>query len=229
MIDRQNITAVFFDLDGTLVDSIPDLAYAIDASLQDMNLPRAGLERVRLWVGQGAGKLVEQALSYATGKAAATLKQSLYQQALSLFLKHYQQAANQSVLYPHVLQTLDALKQRAYRLALITNKPTQFLPELLAYLAIDHYFELVLGGDSLEQAKPHPLPLLHAMQAMGLTAEQCIMVGDSGNDVYAAEAAGMASVCVTYGYNHGHSPSELPANYFVDDIVQLLDILALKA
>lgn len=228
-MSKNSIKAVFFDLDGTLVDSIPDLAYAIDAALAEMALPQAGLERVRLWVGQGAGKLVEQALSFATAEPVSSLSQELHQQALSLFLKHYQQAANQSVLYPHVLQTLEALKQKAYRLVLITNKPTQFLPDLLAYLAIDHYFELILGGDSLECAKPHPLPLLHAMKVTGLSVEQCIMVGDSANDIYAAEAANMASVCVTYGYNHGRSPSELPANYFVDDIAQLLDILAEKA
>lgn len=227
-MDISKVSTVFFDLDGTLVDSIPDLAHAIDASLTELGLPVAEVERVRLWVGQGAGRLVEQALSFATGADDITLDDELAQHALQLFLKHYQHSAQCSVLYPNVLTTLEQLKAHSYRLVLITNKPSQFVPDLLAHLSIDKYFELVLGGDSLAKAKPHPMPLLHAMDVFALQAEQCIMVGDSGNDVYAAEAAGLASVCVTYGYNHGHNPKELPATWFIDDMAQLLELLKVK-
>lgn len=224
----NKVNTVFFDLDGTLVDSIPDLAYAVDASLKEMNLPQAGLDRVRLWVGQGAKKLVDQALSFATAESVNNIEQQLSQQALELFLKHYKGSAQHSVLYPNVIATLDQLQANGYRLVLITNKPTQFLPDLLEHLAIADYFELILGGDSLSQSKPHPMPLLHAMKAFNLQAEQCVMVGDSGNDIYAAKAAAIASVCVTYGYNHGVSPTELPATWFIDDIAQLLTILPAK-
>lgn len=217
--------AVLFDLDGTLVDSIPDLAFAIDNSLKDMGLPSAGLERVRDWVGKGAKALVQQALSYAKQQAIEEIAEADCQEIYRLFMLHYQNAANQSVLYPGVLSTLQCLQQQGVRLSLITNKPMQFVPSLLKHLNIEGFFEHVLGGDSLAEAKPHPLPLLHTVEYLQLPKEQCLMVGDSANDIYAAQAAGIQSVCVTYGYNHGASPNQLPATWHIDSFAELIEIV----
>lgn len=221
MIDAQ-IKAIFFDLDGTLVDSIPDLAFAVDQSLQALGYPVAGEQRVRLWVGQGAKKLVQQALGFALGKAPERVTEDESRTAHQLFLRFYGQAAHQSRLYPHVLTTLQVLKQQGLRLALITNKPQQFLPDLLNHLQLNGMFELILGGDSLSQCKPHPAPLLFAMEKMQVTTEQCLMVGDSANDVFAAQAAGIKAVCVTYGYNHGDDPYALPADWHINDFSLLI-------
>lgn len=214
--------AIFFDLDGTLVDSIPDLAHAIDNMLHDLQLPLAGEDRVRLWVGNGARKLVLRALAYALPSEESAIDEALFSRAHGLFSLHYQQSADNSRLYPNVLPTLKRLKDAGIRLALITNKPTQFIPSILKHVGLDEMFEVILGGDSLAQQKPHPLPLLHAMQQFALSANDCVMVGDSGNDIYAACACGMASICVTYGYNHGEDPFSLPANAHIDDFAQLL-------
>lgn len=226
LVINTPVKAVFFDLDGTLVDSIPDLAAAVDATLEKLGFAKAGEERVRLWVGQGAQKLILFALSYAQAVPVEQVSEQACQQAHQLFLQFYGRLVHHSRLYAGVITVLQSLKAQALRLVLITNKPKQFLPELLAHLDIAHYFELVLGGDSLAEHKPHPLPLLHAMQALGLTAKECVMVGDSSNDIDAANAAGIASVCVSYGYNHGQSTQLLPASAHIDAIEQLLVLLS---
>lgn len=223
----QPIKAVFFDLDGTLVDSIPDLAAAVDLSLQDLGYAPAGEEKVRLWVGQGAKKLVLYALSYAMQVDECQVTEAQCAKAHRLFLSHYAGTANKSRLYPHVIEVLQKLQEKSIRLALITNKPQQFLPSLLDYLQIAPFFELILAGDSLAEQKPNPLPLLHAMETMQLKPQECIMVGDSANDIGAANSAGIQSVCVTYGYNHGEDPYQLPASVHIHSLAQLIPSLNL--
>lgn len=214
--------AIFFDLDGTLVDSIPDLAHAIDGMLVDLQFSPAGEESVRLWVGNGARKLVQRALAHVLSSNEHHIDEAVFTKAHALFIQHYQQSADNSRLYPNVLPTLIRLKAAGFKLALITNKPVQFIPSILAHVGLSEMFEVIVGGDSLAEQKPHPLPLLHVMQQFELQANECLMVGDSGNDIYAAKACGMPSVCVTYGYNHGEDPLSLPANAHIDDFAQLI-------
>ena len=225
---QQRPQAIFFDLDGTLVDSIPDLAAAVDLSLQDLGFAPAGEDKVRLWVGQGAKKLVLLALSYAMQVDECQITAQDCARAHHLFLSHYAKTANKSRLYPHVWDVLHALQRQSVRMALITNKPQQFLPSLLDYLQIAPLFELIVAGDTLAEQKPSPLPLLHAMETMQLTAAECLMVGDSANDIVAANKAGVQSICVTYGYNHGEDPYQLPANLHIHNFAQLLPSLKFK-
>lgn len=225
LMGGQSPVAIFFDLDGTLVDSIPDLAYALDRMLQALGLTAAGEDHARLWVGNGARKLVLRALSHALQQAEENISEAYLQQAHQLFLQYYAGAADKSRLYPHVADVLRTLQRRGIRLALITNKPQQFVPALLQHLGLDGLFEHIVCGDTLPQQKPSPEPLLYVLQAMQLSAAEVLMVGDSANDILAAQAAGMCSVCVTYGYNHGDDPYQLPADAHIDHFSALLDII----
>lgn len=215
--------AIFFDLDGTLVDSVPDLAFAVDAMLAELELQPAGAARVRDWVGNGARKLVERALAFALEQPEDALPEECFTEAYSSFLRHYGHFSGKfSRLYPGVAQTLVQLQQQGVQLVIITNKPQQFTPDVLAGHDIDGFFQLLVCGDTLAEKKPHPAPLYYAMEKLGVGANECVMVGDSASDIHAAQAAGIASICVTYGYNHGHNPRELPASIFIDHFSELL-------
>ena len=213
---------VLFDLVGTLLDSVPDLALAVDRMLLDLGLPVAGIEQVRNWVGNGAQVLVRRALTglqLPQGDEPGLVR---FEQAFELFLEHYGACcAQQSKLYPGALELLQYLQQQQVPMALVTNKPIGFTRPLLRKFDLDGFFQLVLGGDSLERKKPDPLPLQHAMQELGVTPEQVLMVGDSRSDIHAAQAANCPVVAVTYGYNHG----EPVANYQPDLLVDRLDQL----
>lgn len=192
---------IAFDLDGTLIDSVPDLAAAVARTLKELDLPSPGEAEVRDWVGNGAAVLVERALTWAL---QAPPEPSLQQRAYDAFMVHYGAAPNTlTTLYPGVQQTLKALHQHGLMLVLITNKPERFIEPLLSHFELQSYFTLWLGGDSLAEKKPHPLPLLHAAQHCQIPPTECVMVGDSRHDIAAGKAAGFTTLALPYGYNHG--------------------------
>jgi len=213
-----------FDLDGTLVDSAPDLAAAVDIMLEQLGRRKAGLDNVRLWVGNGATILVRRALA---GKAdwepASPKDDALFKDALSLFFYAYEKVNGQhAVLYEGVKPCLDRLLKVGCKLGIVTNKPEQFVAPLLAKMGIDRYFLISVGGDTLPVKKPDPAPLLHAMEALGGTRGTTVMVGDSTADIDAARAAGIPCVAVRYGYNFGAPADSLHADATVDSLTQLL-------
>jgi phosphoglycolate phosphatase len=213
---------VLFDLDGTLVDSVPDLAQAIDRMLAALEREPAGVTRVRDWVGNGAPTLVRRALHGELDISDASLPVGCFEQAYELFLQFYgESTAALSVLYPGVIECLDGLRARAIPLGIATNKPMRFTTEMLQGLGLAGYFDVVLGGDSLPTCKPDPAMLLSAIEQCGATPATTLMVGDSSNDIRAARAAGCKVVGVPYGYNHG-APIEASAP---DLIVARLDAL----
>lgn len=192
---------ILFDLDGTLVDSVPDLAFCIDGMMTQLGRPAWGESRVREWVGNGVERLVKRAL---IGQLEGEPDSGDYARALPLFMTLYSQHNGQrSQLYPGVKSALERLKQAGYTLACVTNKADQFTRPLLRTLGIYDYFSLITSGDTLARKKPDPLPLLHSAEQFGLAPAESLMVGDSSNDVKAARAAGFDIVCVPYGYNHG--------------------------
>lgn len=211
---------VMFDLDGTLLDSVPDLAAAVDSMLQGLGRPPAGAERVREWVGNDARALVRRALANAIEHAGVSEAETV--QALELFLAAYAGEHHLSRVYPGVRELLDALRDQDVPLALITNKPQRFLAELLVQKGLDGYFRWTLGGDSLPVQKPDPGGLLHVLGQARVAPEQALFIGDSRNDVLAAKAAGVPCVAVSYGYNHGRPVSEEGADLLVDDLRLLL-------
>jgi phosphoglycolate phosphatase len=196
----QPLQHIIFDLDGTLIDSAPDLVAAINAMLQELQLPSTTPEQVKLWIGNGATKLVERALAH----TPATTHNSSLEVALDIFYRHYQRLLGQfSTLYPGVEQGLQQLYEAGLTLSLCTNKPNQFTLPLLEQFALTPYFQHLVCGDSLKHKKPHPEPLLWLCRESGIAVKNTLMVGDSMNDVQAAKAANMAVVCVSYGYSQG--------------------------
>lgn len=196
---------VMFDLDGTLVDSVPDLTAAIDAMLREMHSPPAGEAKVRLWVGNGAAVLVRRALADIDGINESQVEETLQQAALERFLFHYRRISGRySTLYEGVQAALNRLQQAGVTVTVVTNKPAEFVPHLLADLGLAPYVSAWLGGDSLAQKKPHPAPLESLLQRFGLKSEAALMVGDSRSDILAGKAAAVATLGVSYGYNHGN-------------------------
>ena len=210
---------VMFDLDGTLLDSVPDLAAAVDSMLQQLGLPLAGIDKVRNWVGNGARVLVERALlSQRQGVPVSGDNEA----ALALFMQAYADNHRFTQVYPGVLECLDWFTAQHIQLAVITNKPQRFVGPLLEEKGLAGYFRWVIAGDTLAQQKPDPVALLHVMREAGVGAEDCLFVGDSRNDVLAARAAGVLCVAVSYGYNHGRPIAEEAPDLLLDDLRQML-------
>lgn len=210
---------VAFDLDGTLIDSAPDIAWCIDRTMPRFGVPPRGEARVRTWVGNGAERLVERAL---TGETDGAADPALVREACGVFLDLYSRHGHaRSRVYPGVRGGLAALRAHGATLACVTNKPHAPAVGLLGHLALLDAFALVLGGDSLAHRKPHPMPLLHACSELGADIGSSVFVGDSINDVQAARAAGMRVACVSYGYNHGRDISETAPDAVIDSIEEL--------
>ncbi|CAH0991473.1 Phosphoglycolate phosphatase [Sinobacterium norvegicum] len=215
--------AVLFDLDGTLVDSVPDIALALDAALAELSLAEAGIDRVRDWVGNGARILVVRGLAWGLQQTTESLSTEQIDRAEQLFRQHYSRYLNQaSALYSGVTEYLSWLHAQAVPMAVVTNKPIAFVPALLSGLGIDGFFDVVLGGDSVDNSKPHPQMLLVACQRLGVEPQQCWMVGDSCNDIEAARAAEMPVVGVSYGYNHGRDIALDRPDRVVDSLNELI-------
>jgi len=209
------IDLIIFDLDGTLIDSLPDLADATNHMLAALGRPRIDQDAVRRLVGQGARRLVERALAGAA--------QEEVEQGLALFLDYnHRHIADRTVLYPGVGETLDALKGRGMRLAIISNKNVALCREVVSALGIDRYFEEILGADSLPFRKPSPEPVLKLLADFGVDPERAALVGDSINDIAAGRGAGVPTVGCTWGYG---DPVELKdADYRIDEFAELLEI-----
>ena len=210
---------VMFDLDGTLIDSVPDLATATDQMLVQLGRAPAGMDKVRNWVGNGAPVLVRRALADNFDHQAITAEQEAA--ALAIFMQVYGTGESLTTLYPGALETLQSLKMLGIKIALVTNKPEKFLPQLLADTGMADFFQWIVGGDTFAQKKPDPMGLLWVMQQAGVRPEQCLFVGDSRNDVQAAHAAKVACVAVTYGYNYGEPISADNPALVVDDLREL--------
>ena len=192
---------VLLDLDGTLIDTLPDLAHCVDEMLVELGQAPCGPARVGRWVGNGVERLVHRAL---TGAMDGEAKEVELAPALESFLRCYEDnICTRSRVFSGVHEGLDHLADRGCELACVTNKPYRHTELLLRGLGLRKRFALVLGGDSLAARKPDPLPLRHAMAHFGVSSAETLLVGDSRNDVLAARAAGVPVICMSYGYNHG--------------------------
>ena len=218
---------IMFDFDGTLVDSVPDLAFCIDETMKQYGLPARGEMATRKWVGNGAMRLVQRALS---NDMAGKVTDEALADAMPVFLELYaDNVSERSRLYPGVLEGLNYFGSiPEVTIGCVTNKPEAFTVPLLKSLGILDRFSIVLSGDSLSEKKPHPLPLLHAAETFGVKPEEGLMVGDSKTDVNAARAANFKVICVSYGYNHGVDIREHNPDAVIDSMVELkvaLDVM----
>lgn len=211
---------VMFDLDGTLVDSVPDLAAAVDSMLAQLGRPAAGIEQVRHWVGNGSLVLVRRALAGRLEHDDVDSEQA--QQALALFMQAYAGSHALTSVYPGVTECLDWLAAREIPLAVVTNKPSEFVAPLLEEKGLGGYFRWLVGGDTLPQQKPDPAALFWVMDKAGVSAEDALFIGDSRNDVRAAKAAGVPCVALSYGYNHGRPIAEEAPALVLDDLRALV-------
>lgn len=215
---------VLIDLDGTLVDSVPDLTFCVDEMMARLGRPPRGEPAVRQWVGNGVERLVVRAL---TGQLDGEPDAADFERALPIFLDLYaENTAARSVLYPGVREGLDLLRTRGYRLGCVTNKAGRFTEPLLQAVGIRDAFELVVSGDALPEKKPSPLPLLHAAEHFGVEPTAALMLGDSVSDVRAARAAEFGIICVSYGYNHGDDIRTAEPDAVIDSLTELGDLLA---
>ena len=221
----NNKKVILFDLDGTLINSALDLAKAVNHMLVILERDTFKEETIHEWVGNGALALVKRALSGQT-TIDESLDSSYVEDALEVFLDYYaKNLCNATVPYRNVSKTLHTLKEKGYRLTIVTNKPFAFVAPILKGLGLDDLFELILGGDSLAVKKPDPAPLLHICKKLSVGVDDCVMVGDSKNDILAANACGMQSVGVTYGYNYGEAIEMYEPSVTIDDFEELLEAL----
>ncbi|UAW98778.1 phosphoglycolate phosphatase [Halopseudomonas nanhaiensis] len=211
---------VMFDLDGTLVDSVPDLAAAVDVMLGRLGRPPAGAERVRDWVGNGAAVLVRRALANSIDHASVDDAQA--DAALKIFLEAYSGGHELTRVYPGVTDLLGHLRNQGVRMAVVTNKPQRFVGPLLEEVGLAGFFEWLIGGDTLATQKPDPGALLHVMRDAGVAAGRSLFIGDSRNDILAARAAGVRVVAVSYGYNHGEPIAAENPDLLVDSLSALI-------
>ena len=213
---------LIFDLDGTLIDSVPDLSSAVNHMLLTLGREAFKEEKIRLWVGNGAQVLVKRALSGST-KIDDTLDETFFKSALRIFLNNYaENLATSTRPYDQVPQTLKELKEAGYTLVIVTNKPYDFVLPILQGLDLAQYFEDYLGGDSLSTKKPDPLPLLHICEKFNVPIDKALMIGDSKNDILAAASANIESIAVTYGYNYGEDISIYKPDVVVDAFAEIL-------
>jgi len=219
LISGQNhaeFRAALFDLDGTLIDTLADLAYATNAMRTDLGLAPLDRALIGTYIGKGVVRLVERALSGPDGRAFSVDER---EQALVLFRDHYLEVnGREAVLYPGVREGLQAFAAMGLKLGLVTNKLAQYTPPLLQQTGLAAFFSCVVCGDTCARAKPDPEPVLYACHVLGVEPAHSVMIGDSINDVQAARAAGVAALAVSYGYNEGMDVDTLDVDAIVPSI-----------
>ena len=211
--------AYLFDLDGTLIDTAPDIMEALNHALATDNLGPVSEELTRHWIGHGGRAMIKQALLAAERNADDAAVDDLLEPFMDFYHEH---CAERSAPYPAVLATLDALKGMGAALAVVTNKATRFTGAVLEGLNMSHYFDAVVCGDTTDHPKPHRAPVDHCLAQLDATADRALFVGDSETDVGAAKAAGVRVVCMRDGYNHGIDVATLKPDGVIDTFAELL-------
>jgi phosphoglycolate phosphatase len=219
----NGIRAAIIDLDGTMLDTVPDFHVAINLMRGEIDLAPVTQEQVNVMVGKGSENLIRSVLAL---DFDADRVERHFEQAMQSYQHHYIDINGQlSTLYPGVLAGLDAMKAAGLRLACVTNKPMAFAVPLLKQKGLDGYFEVVLGGDSLPRKKPDPMPLLHVCRNFELEPHQVVAIGDSSNDAQAARAAGCPVLVVPYGYNHGSSVHTIDSDGIVSTLLEAAHLI----
>jgi phosphoglycolate phosphatase len=214
---------VLFDLDGTLIDSVGDLAAAADEMMRALDRVPPGEEKVRRYVGNGIHRLVHRCLS---DDMHADAPGEEFAHASALFMTFYEQHnGRHSTIFQGVPECLEHTRGAGVAMGCVTNKSERFTLPLLQALGLSDYFSLVVCGDTTAHQKPHPAPLLHALDHYGVVAQHALFVGDSSNDVQAARAAHIPVVCVDYGYNHGEDIALSKPDAILSSLVDLRDLI----
>ncbi len=219
-----SIRAAIIDLDGTMLDTLPDFEAALNGMRADFGLAPVTQAVIKPLIGKGSEKLVRDALllDWAPERVDAA-----FEEARAGYQRHYLAInGDHSTLFDGVLEGLDALSSLGLRLACVTNKPMAFTTPLLAQKGLARYFELVYGGDSFPKKKPDPMPLLGVCSAIDLPPTSVVAIGDSSNDAEAARAAGCHVLTVPYGYNHGRPVQEINSDGIVGSLLDAAHLIA---
>lgn len=219
---RFQVKLVMFDLDGTLLDTAPQIAEAANRMLVALGKPMLPQAQVSTYIGEGVQNLIKRCL---TGNPQVEPDAELFAQAQPLYHGFYAANATESLPYPGVLSALQHLQQQGYTLACVTNKPEKFTLPLLKQAGLADFFAMVISGDSLPKKKPDPLPLLHICKTLAVLPAQAVMVGDSDTDIAAAQAAGCFVVTVPYGYNQGRAIDASKVDATVQQLTELTTLL----
>ncbi|MEM9101062.1 MAG: phosphoglycolate phosphatase [Pseudomonadota bacterium] len=217
-------SVIFFDLDGTLIDSAQDITRALNSMLRECDLKTASVEHVKNWVGKGSQVLVEHALMFAS-EHDKTFVADKFAQFHQVFLQHYQtQSVEKSIIFPHTLDMLQHLKNQSIRSAVITNKPEAIARVNLDSLDLAEYFELLVGGDTYSEKKPHPLPGKHALSFFNSLSQQALMIGDSEVDILFARSLHIPVVSCPWGYTPQEELKALSPDYMIESFSELPDL-----
>jgi phosphoglycolate phosphatase len=213
----MRLAAALLDLDGTLLDTLPDLASAANAMRVELGLPPLAQDVIATYIGKGTRNLVRRALAHSL---QASVDEAQVDHGLEIFERAYQLVnGDKSLPYPGAVEGVMALRALGLRLAIVTNKPQAFTLPLLQRTGLAGFFEHAVCGDTCARRKPDPMPMLHACALLNIKPAQALVIGDSSNDALAARAAGMRVLAVPYGYNEGHGVHNLD----VDDIVATIE------
>ncbi len=221
--------AVLFDLDGTLLDTIDDLAEAANLMLAELGRPQRTLEEIHSFVGRGIPNLVQRCLGEdGEGREWDDAESSdLVKAAVALFRRHYAVVNGVTTrIYPDIPETLAALRERGLKLAVVTNKAGAFSVPLLERMGLADHFDVVVSGDTLAVKKPDPAMLHHACTLLGVTVAEALMVGDSVNDALAARAAGMPVLLVKYGYSEGMPVDAIECDGLLSSALEVLALIS---
>lgn len=225
--NKLTVSGILFDLDGTLVNSAPDIGNAANNALEILGIERASKKQIESWIGNGIPKLVKRAL---TKDFNGEPDPALFAKALPIFMQNYERdVCVDSYLYEGVADTLKTLYEQGHTLGCVTNKAASCTLPLLAQLEVDQYFTSIVSGDTCQHKKPHPEPILFGLEEMQLSPAQCALVGDSAHDLHAAAAAGLPAIAVNYGYSQGVDLSTESPFALVDhfaDIVKYFEYVA---
>ncbi len=212
--------AVVWDLDGTLIDSAPDIAASVNRVLKACRLPELALADIRLMVGHGAGKLLERAFSATNG-----LHKYQADEAYNQFVAHYKDnSCVMTTFYPGVEALLSSFRHQQIPQGICTNKPYSITAQILRQLEVFEYFGAVIGGDSTAERKPSALPLQVCIEQLGVEKHKVLMIGDSSADVGAASACGVSVAVVPWGYRSG-SARDMGGDYALEDISELTSLI----
>jgi phosphoglycolate phosphatase len=222
------LSAVLFDLDGTLLDTVADIALALNRTMIERGCEPLAESDVRRLIGRGSPILIERALAMQGRTFDAKEQAAMVERFFHFYGELEESDEDRALPYPGALESLRAVREAGLRTAVVTNKQRRFSNSLLARLGLARWVDIVVGGDSCARRKPDPMPLLFACDSLGVPAAGALMVGDSVNDVQAARAAAIPVICVSYGYNEGRDPHTLDCDVLIDSLGELPGLLDLE-
>lgn len=214
-----------FDLDGTLINSLPSISFSLNSTLSALKLPQVSDTKIKCWIGNGSDVLVQRGLSN-DSNISSTLCLKQAEQAKKLFNDYYESCGHDiDNVFEQVHETLSVLKKHHVKMAVLTNKTSCFIQPILSHFNLDTFFELAVGGDSLKDKKPDPIGLYYIAKHFNCQPQSLFMIGDSKNDILCAKQANAKSIGVDYGYNYGLPIANEKPDHVISHFKDILPII----